>query len=87
MLAHMQFVCTKERGPIYIGGLITSIVCALNLNEELATLQPIQTPFLYMDSFQSMCMIKNRSVGNYYLMVQNLKIKGVILPCLAHTDV
>lgn len=43
MMAHMQEVCTAKRYHISIGGVITSIACAIGLEAELAILEPLPT--------------------------------------------
>lgn len=46
IFTQMRVVCTVKRGPICIGGLITSISHALGQEDELATMGPLPTPSL-----------------------------------------
>ncbi|KAI5439610.1 hypothetical protein KIW84_025118 [Lathyrus oleraceus] len=74
-------------GLICVGGLIISIALALNLSTELATLEPLETPFVELDYFRSMRLIKNKPDGKYFLMISNREVRGVTLPCAACIDV
>lgn len=87
MLAHMQAVGTAKKGPIFIGGVITSIARAIALYVELATLDPLPTPSLDILEFCHMQLIKNRRDGKYSLMLGNKEVPSVILPFLNHTNV
>lgn len=87
MITHLQSVSVRGSGPICIGGLITSIARALNLNNKLATSAPLDTPFLDLDACCSMRLIKNRQDGRYHLMVGNHTINSIILPNSACTNV
>lgn len=71
LLAHFQSTCVWTRGPICIGGLITSIALALNLGMKLATLEPLETPFADLDYFHRTRLIKNKPDDKYFLMISN----------------
>ncbi|KAI5446034.1 hypothetical protein KIW84_014034 [Lathyrus oleraceus] len=86
MLAHLQSVSVRGSSPICIGGLITSITRALNLNDELATLAPLDTPFLDLDACRSTRLINNKQDGRYHLMVGNRAVNSIILPNSACTN-
>lgn len=87
MLAHMQAVGTAKKGPIPIGGVITSISCALCLEVELATLDPLPGPSLNIHAFRHMRLIKNMRDVRYLLMISNIEVPSVILPCPNRTNV
>lgn len=82
-----SLLALRGSSPICIGALITSITRALNLNDELATLEPLNTPFLDLDACRSMRLIKNRQDGRYHLMVGNRAVNSIILPNSACTNV
>ncbi|KAI5444134.1 hypothetical protein KIW84_012664 [Lathyrus oleraceus] len=77
----------RIRGPICVGGLITSIALTLDLSTKLATLDPLETPFANLDYFCNMRLIKNKPDDKYYLMISNREVRGVTLPCIAHINV
>lgn len=87
MLVHMQLICVRGATHLCIGGLVTSIARALGLGNELATLQPLPTPSLDIDSCRSQRLIKARRDDIYSLMVGNCEIRSIILPCHTRTYV
>ncbi|KAI5423876.1 hypothetical protein KIW84_030194 [Lathyrus oleraceus] len=86
LLAHFQSTYARTGGPIYVGGLITSITLALNLGTELATLEPLETPFADLDYCHSMRLIKNKPDGKYSLMISSREVRGVTLPYIARIN-
>lgn len=87
MLAHMRSVSNEKRGPISIGGLITSIAYTLH-DTELATIVPLaNSNALDIHSCQEHRVIKYNSVGRYYLMINNTLVMSVVLPLPMCTDV
>jgi hypothetical protein len=86
LLAHLQSTSVRIGGLICVGGLITSIALALYLSTELATLEPLETPFADLDYFRSMRLIKNKPNDKYYLMISTREVRGVTLPCVAHIN-
>lgn len=86
MLAQLQSISVRGSGPICTGGIITSIARALNLNDELGTLTPPDTPFLDLDVHHSIRLIKNKRDGSYHLMVGNHDVNSIILPNTACTN-
>lgn len=87
MFAHMQAVHTTKKGLISFGGVITSIVHAIGLERELATLDPLFIHSLDIDACLHMRLIKNRWGRRYSLMIGNMKVPSVVLPCPNRTDV
>lgn len=87
MLAHLKLLCVRGTTHFCIGGLVTSIARALGLDSELATLQPLPTPSLDIDSCRAQHLIKAKKDNIYSLMVGNLKIRSIILPCHTCTNV
>ncbi|KAI5421885.1 hypothetical protein KIW84_045362 [Lathyrus oleraceus] len=87
LLAHFQSTSVRTKGPICVGGFITSIALSLNLGTELATLEPLETPFVDLDYCRSMRLIKNKPDRKYFLMIRYREVRGVTLPCAAHIDV
>lgn len=87
LLAHFQSTSVRTVGPICVGRLITSIALGLNLGTKLATLEPLETPFVDLDYCHSMLFIKNKPDEKYFLMISNREVKGVILPCAARINV
>ncbi|MCI08018.1 hypothetical protein A2U01_0029089, partial [Trifolium medium] len=88
MLSHMQAICTAKKGAISFGGLITSIARALELDNELANLEPLEPRFLNLLTVKNMHFVKARKQeGGFLLMVQKNAIEGVVLPCPDRTDV
>ncbi|KAI5429770.1 hypothetical protein KIW84_034385 [Lathyrus oleraceus] len=87
LLAHFQSTCVRTGGPICVGGLITTIALALNLGTELATLEPLETPFVDLDYCRSMRLIKNKPDDKYFLMISNREVRGVTLPHAARINV
>lgn len=87
IFAHMQDVCIGKRGPICIGGLITSIARVLVLEAKLATMNPLPTPSLDILAWRSMRLIKARLDEKYSLMANNQEVKSIILPCPTCTNV
>lgn len=59
LLAHLSSISGRIRGPIYVGGLITSISIALDLHYELATIENLFTFFPDLDYCHNMRLIKN----------------------------
>ncbi|KAI5418641.1 hypothetical protein KIW84_043029 [Lathyrus oleraceus] len=87
LLTHFQSTCVRTRGPICVGGLITSIALALNLDTELVMLDQLETLFADLDYFCSMRLIKNKHDDKYFLMISNREVRGVTLPCDARINV
>lgn len=87
MIAHMNVVRTARKGPISFGDLITSIARVMGLHTELATLGPLPSNSLGLHACRYMRLIKAMSDGRYLLMVHNISIDGVILPCSNRTKV
>ncbi|KAI5441210.1 hypothetical protein KIW84_010604 [Lathyrus oleraceus] len=85
--AHFQSTNVRTGGLVYVAGLITSIALALNLGTELATIEPLETPFSNLDYCRSMRLIWNKPDGKYFLMFSNREVRGVTLPCAACIDV
>lgn len=81
MPIYQQVVCTAKKGSISSGGVITSIVRALGLKRELATLDPLLIPSLDIDVFRHMRLIKNMRDVRYSLMIGNKEVPSIILPC------
>ncbi|KAI5430262.1 hypothetical protein KIW84_034733 [Lathyrus oleraceus] len=81
LFAYFQSTYARTGGPICVGGLITYIALALNLDTELAMLEPLETPFADLDYFRSMRLIKNKPNDKYFLMISNREVRGVTLPC------
>lgn len=87
LLAHMQAVRTAKKGHIIFGGLITSIARALNLHAELATLDPLPMFSLDIDVCLHMRLMKNKSDERFSLVIANMVVPSIILPCMNRTDV
>ena len=62
MIAHMCYMINKG-GPIVFGGLITSIARTLNLNDEIATLEPLPPRIIDLNFLKSMKMCRERRDG------------------------
>ncbi|KAI5436345.1 hypothetical protein KIW84_022717 [Lathyrus oleraceus] len=86
ILAYFQSTSVRTGGPICVGGRITSIALTLNLGTDLATLEPLETPFVDLDYCRSMRIIKNKPDGRYFLLISNREVRGVTLPCVACID-
>lgn len=86
MIAHMSVV-EKKRGILLFGGLITSIACALGLDIELDTLEPLPPCTVNLNFLRDMRLCKVRKYGGYIPMVHNVVIPSVVLPCSRLTDV
>lgn len=71
MLAYMQAVHTAKKGPIYFGGMITSIDRTLGLERELATLDPLLILSIDIDACCRMWLTKNKRDERYSLMIGN----------------
>jgi hypothetical protein len=80
MLAHMSAIL-KKGGTISFGGLITSIARALNLNAELATLEPLLHCIINLKFLKDMKLCKVRRAAGYNLMIHGVAIPSVVLPC------
>ncbi|KAI5439867.1 hypothetical protein KIW84_025284 [Lathyrus oleraceus] len=86
MLAHMTLTLNKA-GSISFGGLITSIARALNLNNEMATLDPLPPRTINLKFLRDMKLCHLRREEGYMLMVHGVAIPSVVLPCTRRTDV
>ncbi|KAI5390333.1 hypothetical protein KIW84_075589 [Lathyrus oleraceus] len=63
MLAHMILTLNKA-GPISFGGLITSIARELNLNNEMATLDPLPPRTINLKFLRDMKLCRSRREGD-----------------------
>lgn len=86
MLAHMC-VIRKKGGIISFGGLITSIDRALHADTELDTLEPLPPRIINLIFLKDMRLCKVRKEGGFNLMVHNVTIPSVVLPCSRRTNV
>ena len=86
MIAHMSYV-RKKGAPISFGGLVTTIARALGLATELATLEPLPPRTAGLKFLKDMRLCKARREGGYYLMIGNVVVPSVVLPCTRRTDV
>jgi len=86
MLAHMTLTLNKA-GPISFGGLITSIARALNLNNEMATLDPLPPRTINLKFLRDMKLCRSRREGGYTLMIHGVAIPSVILPYTRRTNI
>ncbi|KAI5440521.1 hypothetical protein KIW84_010124 [Lathyrus oleraceus] len=71
LLAYFQSTSVRIGDLICVGGLITSITLAFNLGTKLATLEPLETPFVDFDYCRSMRLIKNKPDDKYFMMISN----------------
>lgn len=86
MIAHMCAVI-KKKGIISFGGMITTIAWALELDTELATLEPLPHRIINLKFLRDMRLCKVSKEGAYHLMVHYMDIPSVVLPCSRCTDV
>ena len=75
----------NKAGPIIFGGLITSIAWVLNLNNEIATLDPLPPRIINLKFLRDMKLCRLRREGGYMLMVHGVAIPSVVLPCTRRT--
>lgn len=87
MLAHMQAVHRANKRPIYFGGVITSIACAIGLDTGLGTLESLLIRLLDIHACCNIWLIKNMRGGRYSLIIGNIEILSVVLPYLKRTNV
>ena len=81
-----MYYCEKK-GAISFGGFITSIAQGLELDTELDTLEPLSYNMINLKILRDMRLCKVRKEGGYHLMVHNVAIPSVVLPCSRRTDV
>lgn len=88
MLAHIWSISIGTKGIIVIGGLITFIIHALNLEVELATLVPIiGSTALDIQACKSQKLIKYEREGRYCLCVKKTVVRSIFFPCAMRTNV
>ncbi|KAK2383895.1 hypothetical protein QL285_071305 [Trifolium repens] len=89
MFSHMQSVISSNRGAaITFGGLITTIAKAIGVGDhQFANLEQIPPRFIDLDMVKSMKLVKQRSDGNFFLMINNQVFSDIILPNPSRTDV
>ncbi|KAI5440122.1 hypothetical protein KIW84_025465 [Lathyrus oleraceus] len=87
LLAPFRSTCARTGCPICVRGLIISIDLALNLGTELAKLESLETLFADLDYCRSMRLMKNKPDDKYFLIISNLEVMRVTLPCVARINV
>lgn len=87
MICHMHTVCTASKGSISVVGVITSIARALGPDAELTTHEPLPPRALDLRACRSMRFIRSMSDINFFMMVHNIAIHGIVLPCSDCTNV
>lgn len=50
-------------------------------------LEPLETPFVDLDYYRNMRLIKNKPDDKYFMMISNREVRGVTLPCAARINV
>lgn len=88
MLSHLKTIAKARWGNIFIGGLITSIALSMGLDAEVTTLMfVVGSTALGIVSFPAQMIIKTKSLGQYYLLIQHAVIKSNVFPNPRCTDV
>lgn len=87
MISHMHVVHTASKGSISFGGVIISIARVLGLDTKLATLKHLPPCSLDIQACRSMRFIRDISNRKCLLMVHNIVIDDIALPCPNLTNV